>query len=170
MQQQYMRVPFYNDYSTQLPPQHAAAAAQHPMLAPRPVDPATMGYNSFSSQIPSSNQMQIINGPPFYYHSALPGASAQPPTDMQQAQFAGQPENVPTRPMLNEGLQMHHLAYPSQANIWETPQPSMQNVPRFTSPIGQTAEEYASNLSSMPTLNAIPGGENREAYQVPQVC
>lgn len=170
MQQQYMRVPFYNDYSAQLPPQQAAAAAQHPMLAPRLVDPATMGYKSFPSQIPLSNQTQPINEHPFYYPTAPPAASTQPPTDMPHAEFAGQPENVPARPVLNDDLQMQQSMYTSQANIWETPQSSMQNVPRFTSPIGQTAEEYASNLSSIPTLNAIPGRENREAYPVPQVC
>jgi len=45
----------------------------------------------------------------------------------------------------------------------------MQNVPQITSPIGQTAEEYASNLSPIPALNPVPGSRDLEIDPVPQV-
>jgi hypothetical protein len=77
MQQHYMRVPLFNDYGP-LPAQQAAAAAQHPMLAPRPIDAATMGYHNFppSDSAPSAPS-QTINAPQFYY-PALPVQVPQP--------------------------------------------------------------------------------------------
>lgn len=43
--QQHVRVPLYGEYAP-LPPQQAAAAAQHPMLAPRPLETASTDYHS----------------------------------------------------------------------------------------------------------------------------
>lgn len=62
-----MRVPLFNDYNP-LPAQQAAAAAQHPMLAPRPVDAAAMGYNSFQpAETAPPERLQTANPPQFYY-------------------------------------------------------------------------------------------------------
>lgn len=72
--QHQMRMPLFNDYP--LPAQQAAAAAQHPMLAPRPIDAATIGYLNYpSSDIAPSGPSQTINGPQFYY----PAPQVQPP-------------------------------------------------------------------------------------------
>lgn len=44
-----MEVPLLHDHGL-IPAQQAAAAAQYPMLAPRPMNPASMGYQSSSSE------------------------------------------------------------------------------------------------------------------------
>lgn len=64
--QQQMRVPIFNDYP--LPAQQAAAAAQHPMLAPRPVDVPATGYQAMQP----SETSPLQRAPPatasqFYY-------------------------------------------------------------------------------------------------------
>ncbi|KAJ5666459.1 uncharacterized protein N7477_008907 [Penicillium maclennaniae] len=72
--QHQMRMPLFNDYP--LPAQQAAAAAQHPMLAPRPIDAATIGGHNYPySDIASSGPSQISSGPQFFY----PAPQVQPP-------------------------------------------------------------------------------------------
>jgi len=67
MLQHQMRVPLVNDHGS-LPAQQAAAAAQHPMLAPRPIDAATTGYGNFlAPDSDLSDPAQAINAPQFYY-------------------------------------------------------------------------------------------------------
>lgn len=67
MMQHQMRALLFNDYGP-LPAQQAAAAAQHPMLAPRPIDAATMGYHNFPpSDSASPGPSQTINASQFYY-------------------------------------------------------------------------------------------------------
>ncbi|KAJ5112578.1 hypothetical protein N7532_000623 [Penicillium argentinense] len=67
--QQQMRVPLYNDYGP-LPAQQAAAAAQHPMLAPRPVDMSAIGYPPTATQpspaLPPESASKAT-APQFYY-------------------------------------------------------------------------------------------------------
>lgn len=41
---------------------------------------------------------------------------------------------------------------------------------KAATPVGQTAEEYASNLSPLLAVNAVPEQKNGEANSVPQVC
>ncbi|KAJ5133146.1 Protein of unknown function DUF3468 [Penicillium atrosanguineum] len=84
--QHQMRMPLFSEYP--LPAQQAAAAAQHPMLAPRPIDAATIGYHSYpSSDIAPLGPPQIINAPKFYY----PAPQVQPP------------QTWPTQPTVQHG-------------------------------------------------------------------
>jgi hypothetical protein len=46
------------------------------------------------------------------------------------------------------------------------PQTSIQYPPPITNPIGQTAEEYASNLSPAPALDAVSGRNQDISTQV----
>jgi hypothetical protein len=162
-QMQHMRMPMYNDYGSQLPPQQAAAAAQHPMLAPRPVDPAIMGYHSFPTQIspPDQTQPQQINAPQFFY----PTAPVPPPTNVWHTQSMGQPDNEPTQPVVNDYSQVQQPVYSAQSNM-----ATMQTSPQITSLIGQTAEDDASNLSPVPALNPVLGSMDRDIDPTPQVC
>lgn len=71
MMQHQMRALQFNDYGP-LPAQQAAAAAQHPMLAPRPIDAATMGYHNFPpSESAPSAPSQPINASQFHYPKPL---------------------------------------------------------------------------------------------------
>lgn len=64
-QQQHARVSLFNGYP--LLAQQAAAATQHPMLAPRP-DTSTSGHQpNLASQMDSSTGSQIDHAPQFYY-------------------------------------------------------------------------------------------------------
>lgn len=167
-----MRPPIPNDYGSQLPPQQAAAAAQHPMLAPRPVDPAAMGYHSFPSQISSSSQIQPVNAPPLYY----PAAQVQPPTHMWHNQPIVQmestlvPSNANDFSQAQQQQQQQQSVQLGQTSAPHRPHSSVQNVAQIASPIGQTAEEYAFNLSPVPGLNPMPGSRESELDLVPQVC
>lgn len=82
-----MRVPLYNDYP--LPPQQAAAAAQHPMLAPRPIDSSTAGYQPYppSQAVPLAGT-QTANAPQFYYPAptvhAVPWSDQPPQQDVKR--------------------------------------------------------------------------------------
>ncbi|OQD80049.1 hypothetical protein PENANT_c040G01023 [Penicillium antarcticum] len=158
MLQQHMGMPMYNDYGAQLPPQQAAAAAQHPMLAPRPVDSATMGYDSFPPQMPPPDRAQPGNTPPFYYP---PGQiPVQAPTHMWQLGQLGHTEGVPIPQASTDYSQAQQPVHSVQASTPQVSQVSQVNIqypPPITSPIGQTAEEYASNLSPVPALNASLG-------------
>jgi hypothetical protein len=174
MLQQHMGMPMYNDYGSQLPPQQAAAAAQHPMLAPRPVDPATMGYSSFPPQMPQPDRTQPGNTPPFYYP---PGPMpVQAPTHMWQIGQLGHTEGVPVPQASADYSQVQHPVHPDESSTPQMPQTSIQYPPPITSPIGQTAEEYASNLSPVPALNAVSGRNQDISTQVcialslPSVC
>ncbi|KAJ5210968.1 hypothetical protein N7472_001107 [Penicillium cf. griseofulvum] len=165
IEQQHMRVPIYNDYGSQLPPQQAAAAAQHPMLAPRPVDPATMGYHSFPSRIPSPTQSQPISAPPLYYSAA----QVQPPTHMWQTQPIAQEESTFITSNVTDSSQPQQSVQLGQTSTPHMPHAITQNVPQVTSPIGQTAEEYASNLSLLPPPNPMPGSRESEINKIPQI-
>ncbi|KAJ5592229.1 hypothetical protein N7537_009133 [Penicillium hordei] len=168
IEQQHMRAPIPDDYGSQLPPQQAAAAAQHPMLAPRPVDPAAMGYHSFPSQTPSSSQIQPVNAPPFYY----PATQVQPLTHMWHTQPIVQMESTLVPPKANnfsqaqqqQPVQLGQISAPHRRHS------SVQNVAQIASPIGQTAEEYAFNLSSVPGLNPMPANRESELNPVPQMA
>lgn len=71
--QHQMQMPLFNDFP--LPAQQAAAAAQHPMLAPRPIDAATIGYSNYPpSDTGPSGPSRTIN-PQFHY----PAPQVQPP-------------------------------------------------------------------------------------------
>jgi hypothetical protein len=165
MLQQHMGIPMYNDYGAQLPPQQAAAAAQHPMLAPRPVDPATMGYNAFPSQMPPPDRAKQGNTPPYYYP---PGPMpVQAPTHMWQLGQLGHTEGMPVPQASTNYSQAHQPVHFGQSSTSQIPQTSIQYPPPITSPIGQTAEEYASNLSPVPTFNA---GLARNQDISTQVC
>jgi hypothetical protein len=163
MEQQHMRVPMYNDYSSQVLPQQAAAASQHPKLAPRPIDPATVGYQPFSSQMSSSNQAQPINAPPFHYSAA----SSQPPTHMWQPMAQAESTSIPSN-TTNYSQTQQPVEY--QTSTPPGPQANNQMRPQVTSPIGQTAEEYASNLSPMPSLNPVSMTRPLDIHSAPQVC
>lgn len=64
-QQQHMRVPLFNGYP--LLAQQAAAATQHPMLAPWP-DASSSGYQAYlPSQMDSSTRNQTDHATQFYY-------------------------------------------------------------------------------------------------------
>ncbi|KAJ5914316.1 hypothetical protein N7504_003199 [Penicillium tannophilum] len=75
MQQQNIRVPLYSDF-TSLPPQQAAAAAQHPMLAPRLDAHMLSGYQypAPSAAVAERAQqgLQQTVDPPQFYYPALP--------------------------------------------------------------------------------------------------
>lgn len=165
-----MRTPIPNDYGSQLPPQQAAAAAQHPMLAPRPVDPVAMGYHPFSSQIPSSSQIQPANATQFYY----PTTQVQPPTHMWHNQPIAQMESTLVPPKANDFSQAQQQQQQpvqlGQTSAAHRPHSSVQNVGQIPSPIGQTAEEYAFNLSPVTGLNPMAGSRESELNLVPQVC
>lgn len=81
-----MGVPLYNEFSA-LPPQHAAAAAQHPMLAPRPIDPATMGYHSVQAfeTVQPAEGPSAVTAPQFFYPA--------PPTQMPLQPWPAQPQH-----------------------------------------------------------------------------
>lgn len=174
IQQHYTRPQLYNDYGSQLPPQQAAAAAQHPMLAPRPVDPATIAYDNVPPQLASASQTQQINGNQFSYPVAQPAAPPpappQPPADTWHGPSMGQPGNMPRQPAMTDYSQIRRPSHSNQLNALQRQQSTMQNASSFTSPIGQTAEEYASNLSPLPALNAVSGGTGHHFGPTPQVC
>ncbi|KAJ5510069.1 hypothetical protein N7453_002172 [Penicillium expansum] len=165
IEQQHMRVPIHNDYGAQLPPQQAAAAAQHPMLAPRPVDPMAMGYHSFPSQIPSSTQIQPTNAPPFYY----PAAQMQPQTHIWHTQSIAQADSTLVPSKVTDFSQVQQSGQLGPTSALHRPHASVQNVPQIASPIGQTAEEYALNLSPVPALNPVLGSRESELNPVPQI-
>lgn len=79
-----MGAPLYNEFGV-LPAQHAAAAAQHPMLAPRPIDPATMGYHSIHTfeTAQSTEGQPAVAAPQFYYPA--------PPTQISPQTWPAQP-------------------------------------------------------------------------------
>ncbi|KAJ5780286.1 hypothetical protein N7457_005446 [Penicillium paradoxum] len=161
MEQQHMGVPIYNDYGFQLPPQQAAAAAQHPMLAPRPVDPATMGYHSLPSQMPSSSYTQPLNTFPFYGQAA----SMQPPGHLSMAQS----ESASIPPNLTNYSQLQQPVESSQINTIPGPQTNVQIAPRIIAPIEQSAGENASNLSPIPAFNPISSGQEFDTNVIPQM-
>ncbi|KAK9849889.1 Fungal transcriptional regulatory protein [Penicillium brevicompactum] len=173
LQHHYTTPQLYNDYGSQLPPQQAAAAAQHPMLAPRPVDPATIAYHSAPSQLASVSQAQQVNGHQFSRHIAQPvappSAPPQPPADTWRGQSMGLPGNISRQPTTSDYSQPRHPIHSNQFNDLQGHQVTMQNQPSFSSPIGQTAEEYASNLSPLPAINAVSGGTSRNFGPIPQV-
>ncbi|KAJ5273253.1 hypothetical protein N7478_008378 [Penicillium angulare] len=77
--------PLYNDYST-LPPQQAAAAAQHPMLAPRLPEATPSGYTyEASSTAPTGAKYQetrqSIDSSQFHYPTFLAQAPQQCSSD-----------------------------------------------------------------------------------------
>ncbi|KAJ5124007.1 uncharacterized protein N7515_007832 [Penicillium bovifimosum] len=148
MEQQHMRVPMYNDYSSHVLPQQAAAASQHPMLAPRPIDPATVGYQPFSSQFSSSKHAQPVNVPPFHY----PAASSQPPPHIWQPMAQAESTSIPPN-TTNYSQTQQPVQY--QTRTPPRPQANAQTRPQVTSPMGQTAEEYASNLSSLSSDSSL---------------
>ncbi|KAJ5666801.1 hypothetical protein N7462_011210 [Penicillium macrosclerotiorum] len=106
--QHQMRVPLFGDYSTLPAQQAAAAAAQHPMLAPRPVDPATFGYHltQATENTPSQGQVTQTAAAPHFYFPALPvqvplsqpwsPQQAQPSSQHPQSQTHTQPPAPPT--------------------------------------------------------------------------
>ncbi|KAG0153904.1 hypothetical protein PDIDSM_1283 [Penicillium digitatum] len=165
IEQQHMRVPIHNDYGSQLPPQQAAAAAQHPMLAPRPVDPVAMGYHSFPSQIPSSTQTLPIDAPRFYY----PAAQVQPQPYMWHNRPIAQTESPLVPPKVTISSQAQQSVQLHQTSTLYRPLASVQNVPQIVSPIGQTAEEYAFNLSTVPAFNPMSGSRESDMNPVPQM-
>ena len=173
LQHHYTTPQLYNDYGAQLPPQQAAAAAQHPMLAPRPVDPATIAYHNAPSQLASVSQAQQVNGNQFSRHIAQPvappSAPPQPPADTSRGQSMGQPGNIPRQPTMSEYSQPWYPIHSNPVNDLQGHQVPTQNQPSFSSPIGQTAEEYASNLSPLPAINAV-SGTSRNFGPIPQVC
>lgn len=66
--QQFTRVPLYNEHS-HLPPQQAAAVAQHPMLAPRLQENTSTEYHPYpqADPNPTSDPSYPTNEPPFHY-------------------------------------------------------------------------------------------------------
>ncbi|CAG8020654.1 unnamed protein product [Penicillium olsonii] len=169
MQQQYIGPPLYSDYGSQLAPQQAAAAAQHPMLAPRPVDPATLGYRSMPAQPIPTAQMQQNNSNQFHY-PAPPSITQQPQADVWPTQHTGQPQNTPARPPvpMSDYSQTQPPIYPSQTTLEHSQRSS--HSPSITNPIGQTPEEYAPNVSPLPNLNVGFGASSRDNDFIPQVC
>ncbi|CAG8115795.1 unnamed protein product [Penicillium nalgiovense] len=163
IEQGHMSRPMHNDYGSQLPPQQAAAATQHPMLAPRPVDPAAMGYHSFPSQTPSSTQTQPINVPPFYY----PAAQVQPQSHRWHIHPIAQTESALVPPngtdFPQQSVQLGQTSAPHR------PHANVQDVPKIASPVGQTAEEHASNIPPGPALNPSPGNRESEISPLPQM-
>ncbi|KAJ5702806.1 hypothetical protein N7488_010354 [Penicillium malachiteum] len=84
------RVALYNDYNS-LPPQQAAAAAQHPMLAPRLTEPVPPGYpyhdvalnaasTSSLAAVPPMEMQQPVDSSQFYYPAPLVQAPPQWPS------------------------------------------------------------------------------------------
>lgn len=82
-----MRVPLYNEYP--LPAQQADAAARHPMLAPRPIDASTAGYQPYpTTQSVPLEENETTNAPHFYYPT--PPVHAVPwPTQTSQHGIEG---------------------------------------------------------------------------------
>ncbi|KAJ5554947.1 hypothetical protein N7461_003417 [Penicillium sp. DV-2018c] len=160
IQQQHARVPIY-DYSSQVLPQQAAAASQHPMIAPRPIDPANVGYQGFSSQFYSANQGQPVNAPPFYY-SAAPSQPATNIWQRPQAESTSIPPNTTNYSQTQQPVRYQTSAPPG-------PLANAQTRPQVISPIGQTAEEYASNLSPMPSLNPMSMTRPPDSNPVPRI-
>lgn len=80
MQQQNIRVPLYSDF-TSLPPQQAAAAAQHPMLAPRLDAHMLQGYQYLAPNAEVAGRVQQETqqtvDPPQFYYPALPAQVPQ---------------------------------------------------------------------------------------------
>jgi hypothetical protein len=106
--QQQMRVPIFNDYP--LPAQQAAAAAQHPMLAPRPVDVPATGHQAMPSETSPPERAPPAAAPQFYYPTPpvqIPppswpvqaieedrrGSEPQEPTDYSRSQPQPQPQS-----------------------------------------------------------------------------
>ncbi|CEJ53866.1 Putative Transcription factor [Penicillium brasilianum] len=160
MQKQHMRVPLYNEFGA-LPAQHAAAAAQHPMLAPRPIDPATMGYQSFQTYETTQpvDGQGSANAPQFYY-PALPTHippqtwSAQPPPQHPQepspsgtsdyAQVQSQQSSSPSEPVQPHGSRSQH---PQPIIYWSNVQQGQEFVPASLQlpPGGAQAEDGPEN-------------------------
>lgn len=164
MTQQHMGAPTYNDYGFQLPPQQAAAAAQHPMLAPRPTDPTATGYHSFPSQMPSSSQTQSINASSYY-----PAASLQRPVHMWQPQSLTHTDGRSIASSVTNYSQAQQSVQSGQINDLSRLQTGTQMTPQITSPMGQMAEEHSTRPSRMSALDPIPGIQEHNINTIPQV-
>lgn len=106
--------------------------------------------------------------PPFYH----PAAQVQPPTHTWQNQPIVQMESTLVQSNANDfsQAQQQQSVQLVQTSASHMPHSSVQNVAQIASPIGQTAEEYAFNLSPVPGLNPMPGSGESELNPVPQVC
>ncbi|KAJ5172800.1 hypothetical protein N7492_005393 [Penicillium capsulatum] len=115
--QQNARAPSLNEYGV-LPAQEMAAAAQYPMLAPRPMDSASMGYQSSLSEDPQSAGISQ-----FQYPAPL----AQGPSNLWPGQaYAQAPQGTFANQFEDEALdeELYQQTFPHKDVPFNYPGPS----------------------------------------------
>ncbi|KAJ5671150.1 hypothetical protein N7507_000277 [Penicillium longicatenatum] len=160
MQQQNMRVPLYNDFAS-LPPQQAAAAAQHPMLAPRLDGHMLSGYQypaptaAVTERVQPDTQ-QMVDHSQFYY-PALPAQVPQQWPDHSTGQIG--PGTLPSD--LNYGQLQPQLAGQNNQNI-------QHNV--VNSQLPQPITDWASISNQNYARNPLPQSfqSTNTTYHYPQ--
>lgn len=154
-----MRVPLFNDYNP-LPAQQAAAAAQHPMLAPRPVDAAAIGYYSFQpAETGPPERLQAANPPQFYYPAPPVQVSRSWPT--QPAAQDGQrqlPLNTidyqrskPHAVSSEQNKFQHKLEAVAEAPWPPIDRPNFQDEEYTSSPVAPVTSETPEDMSDVST-------------------
>ncbi|KAJ5175954.1 uncharacterized protein N7482_001831 [Penicillium canariense] len=165
MQQHHMRVPLFNDFSS-LPAQQAAAAAQHPMLAPRPIDPATMGYHSLqASEIAAPEGSPTANAPQFYY-PAPPGHV--PPQSWPQ--LGQQPAPVPPSSAPIDYSQLQAAAASSFQGVEEYKEESTSQYPQpitYWTNVNRGQEYASTSLPPPPTGSQTGKGAENPLFPQP---
>lgn len=183
---QQMRVPLFNE---PLPAQQAAAAAQHPMLAPRPVDmPPNLGYQAMSSSETSPPESKsALPAPQFYYPTPPVNIPPQPWPSHTAEQY--QPGFNPPKSISH--LQEQHQSQPQQnsppVNIGDTDTHAAQGTERVEFKYPQqpvvgwetfpTSQDYAAQYAAQLASESAPNNKSQEhplfprqasTYQYPQ--
>lgn len=176
---QQMRVPLFNE---PLPAQQAAAAAQHPMLAPRPVDmPPNLGYQAMSSSETSPPESKsALPAPQFYYptppvnippqpwpsHTAeqdQPGFNPPKSTSHLQDQHQSQPQQ--NSPPVNIGDTDTHAAQGTERVEFKYPQQPVVGWETFP-----TSQDYAAQYAAQLASESAPNNKSQEHPLFPRVC
>lgn len=143
-----MRVPLYNEYPLQA--QQAAAAARHPMLAPRPIDAFTAGYQPYpTTQSVPLEENETTNAAHFYYPT--PPHAAPWPTQTSQHGIEGRSSLITTL----SGFQ-------SPTGISD--HDGVQLQPETTSQRMQTNTNWA----NLPTYSFAPGPVTPKSDETPE--
>ena len=103
--QQHMRVPMRSDYDA-LAAQQAAVAGHYPILAPRPVDPASADYQHLNLSDAGSSQFQYpapVQFPPYPWLNQPGGQNGPDPRSDSYSQFQTHSTNNWTGPS-NQGF------------------------------------------------------------------
>ena len=147
MQQQNIRVPLFSDF-TSLPPQQAAAAAQHPMLAPRLDAQMLPGYQYPASAAAVAGRVQEdtqqIVDPPQFYYPALPAQVPHLWPD-HSAEQVGQ-GTIPS-------ASLNYMQYQSQPIDLSNPNPQYSAV---NAQLPQPITDWASITNQYYARNSLP--------------